>query len=280
MHSCTRASNARPRTLTELNPSGFTPSLACNLVCHMTYPSGPPPHQDTSAASASLKLAALQFLTAALTEARGVNAAALLPALPSVLQATLDRYYKVAAAALRAVAAAAPALAGAAPAGAGDDKHDPASPPAPALADAATAVLARLRPVDLDQEVKEGAIAAAAALLAALGDALGLETQAVGELTREFAAMPKARTSKRAKLSGGGAEVGAAGGGAAGPSAEVREVGFLGGGWAVQAPQEVSHGHTLVYTPNAPLQPERTDAGAAAGEGARRVHGHRCHQGL
>ncbi|KFM25199.1 Cullin-associated NEDD8-dissociated protein 1 [Auxenochlorella protothecoides] len=155
---------------------------------------------DTSAASASLKLAALQFLTAALTEARGVNAAALLPALPSVLQATLDRYYKVAAAALRAVAAAAPALAGEAPAGAGDDKHDPASPPAPALADAATAVLARLRPVDLDQEVKEGAIAAAAALLAALGDALGLETQAVGELTREFAAMPKARTSKRAKL--------------------------------------------------------------------------------
>ncbi|KAL6772373.1 hypothetical protein ACKKBG_A29965 [Auxenochlorella protothecoides x Auxenochlorella symbiontica] len=179
---------------------------------------------DTSAASASLKLAALQFLTAALTEARGVNAAALLPALPSVLQATLDRYYKVAAAALRAVAAAAPALAGAAPAGAGGEKHDPASPPAPALADAATAVLARLRPVDLDQEVKEGAIAAAAALLAALGDALGLETQAVGELTREFAAMPKARTSKRAKLSGGGAEVGAAGGAAAGPSAEVREM--------------------------------------------------------
>lgn len=153
---------------------------------------------DASASVPTLKLVALQLLQRYL----GLVAAAdrapdgLADMLRAVVRCAGEPYYRTAAESLRALEAAAPlALLG----------LGPAAPSPPLLPDAAVATLARLALSGEDQEVKEAATLAAAALLAHHGAELAQvgadATASIGALAQKFAAMPHA--PKRAKLSGG-----------------------------------------------------------------------------
>ncbi|KAI3438734.1 hypothetical protein D9Q98_001153 [Chlorella vulgaris] len=129
--------------------------------------------QDTSSAGSSSKIQALQFLNSAMAANAPAtfqpSAAALSK---SVYAAAGERYYKVAAEALRVCEQLVRVI-----------RPDTAAPVGPAMQPLVlplyTAVMARLAAQDQDQELKECAISCMAAAVAALGDVLGADVAQV-----------------------------------------------------------------------------------------------------
>lgn len=189
--------------------------------------------EDKTSGASALKIDALAFLNAALAASPPAAfqgyAAALAPA---VFAAAADRYYAVSAEALRACEQFVHVLRPQCP-GPIDGQLAPLVAP---LFDVAAG---RLGAQDLSLEVKDASISCAAAAVAVLGDALEGDTEKVGTLAEEFAAMPRSRgrASKRAKTEKGAkttasspsdnpAADGAASGGGGGvhPSSKISEV--------------------------------------------------------
>jgi len=122
--------------------------------------------REKGAAGSGLKIEALALLRAALAGAPAAAYAPHLPKLaPAVFECVGERYYKVAAESLRVCERLVAAMRPAPPA--------PLAPElAPLLPPMAAALQARLAAPDQDMEVKEAAIAAVAAVVAHLADAL------------------------------------------------------------------------------------------------------------
>ncbi|KAI3438733.1 hypothetical protein D9Q98_001153 [Chlorella vulgaris] len=184
--------------------------------------------QDTSSAGSSSKIQALQFLNSAMAANAPAtfqpSAAALSK---SVYAAAGERYYKVAAEALRVCEQLVRVI-----------RPDTAAPVGPAMQPLVlplyTAVMARLAAQDQDQELKECAISCMAAAVAALGDVLGADVAQVGALADEFAELPPrsggatGRQQKRAKTAHPQTDAA----GAAGAAAEATAGPGVGGGGA------------------------------------------------
>jgi cullin-associated NEDD8-dissociated protein 1 len=156
--------------------------------------------EDKSTGASALKIDALAFLNAALAASPPAtfqsHAAALAPA---VFTAAADRYYAVSAEALRACEQFVHVLRPQCP----EPVHAQLASLVAPLFDVAAG---RLAAQDLSLEVKEAAISCAAAAVAELGDVLEGDTEKVGTLAEEFAAMPRGsrgRATKRAKTEKG-----------------------------------------------------------------------------
>jgi hypothetical protein len=152
--------------------------------------------QDSSSTGSNSKVQALQFLNSAMASN---NPATFQPSAErlskSVYAAVGERYYKVAAEALRVCEQLVRVI-----------RPDVAAPVPEAMQGLVRplydVVMARLSAQDQDQEVKECAISCMAAAVASLGDALGADVAQVGALAEEFAEMPPraaGRAKKRAK---------------------------------------------------------------------------------
>lgn len=170
--------------------------------------------QDSSSAGSSSKIQALQFLNSAMSSnAPSVFQPHAAPASKLVYAAVGERYYKVAAEALRVCEQLVRVM-----------RPDVGAPVdaamQPLVKPLYDCVMQRLSAQDQDQEVKECAIGCMAAAVASLGDVLGADVAQVGALAAEFAELPPraaGRAKKRAKKETSPAPLPAAAPAAAGP---------------------------------------------------------------